>query len=460
MASKTLTEYERKRLENIKRNDEMIASLMLQHKAADLSSSIKRLKPQIRPLKRHSPEKNNKAPVVIRRSLRARGIPPDAAAKGSPPPPPSPAKSPSLTIRDASSNAPGKDRRLFETVARMCENAPLSPPKRMSSTDGPLDLRSLKLEPEHVARIISGRIMTVQFFPFVDRRVVAVGSKLGKVSFWDVDRGLDGGDDADDDGVYLYDPHTSPVSGISIQPFSLSKVLTSSYDGFIRSMDVEKETFNMSYSGDDAIYSLSQRPLETNVYFGEGQGGLKVWDERAGKVLSSYSLHEKRINTIDFSSCNANLMATSSTDGTACIWDLRKISNHRPASLRIHQHEKAVHSAYFSPSGSCLATTSIDNRIGILSGDNFMDVSMIRHDNQTGRWLSSFRVIWGWDDSYVFVGNMKRAVDVISTVKKTTKAMESPLMTAIPCRFAAHPYRHGTLASTTSGGQIYMWTSI
>ncbi|KAK1324149.1 hypothetical protein QJS10_CPA02g01292 [Acorus calamus] len=102
----------------------------------------------------------------------------------------------------------------------------------------------------------------------------------------------------------------------------------------------------------------------------------------------------------------------------------------------------------------------IDNRIGILSGDNFMDVSMIRHDNQTGRWLSSFRVIWGWDDSYVFVGNMKRAVDVISTVKKTTKAMESPLMTAIPCRFAAHPYRHGTLASTTSGGQIYMWTSI
>lgn len=32
----------------------------------------------------------------------------------------------------------------------------------------------------------------------------------------------------------------------------------------------------------------------------EGQGGLKCFDERAGKVINSFSLHKQQINTIDF----------------------------------------------------------------------------------------------------------------------------------------------------------------
>jgi hypothetical protein len=31
-------------------------------------------------------------------------------------------------------------------------------------------------------------------------------------------------------------------------------------------------------------------------------------------------------------------------------------------------------------------------------------------------------------------------------------------MSAIPCRFDAHPYNVGMLAGATSGGQVYMWT--
>ncbi|KAJ9548484.1 hypothetical protein OSB04_021027 [Centaurea solstitialis] len=39
MAAKKLTEYERKRLENIKRNDELLASLKIHSTLADLSSA-------------------------------------------------------------------------------------------------------------------------------------------------------------------------------------------------------------------------------------------------------------------------------------------------------------------------------------------------------------------------------------------------------------------------------------
>ena len=34
---------------------------------------------------------------------------------------------------------------------------------------------------------------------------------------------------------------------------------------------------------------------------------------------------------------------------------------------------------------------SVDNYIGLLSGTNFEDISMISHDNATNRWISTFR---------------------------------------------------------------------
>lgn len=123
-------------------------------------------------------------------------------------------------------------------------------------------------------------------------------------------------------------------------------------------MDGEKEVFDLVHSCDEAIFSLSQQPNNsTSLYFGEGQGGLNVRDIRAGKSSKNWMLHEKRINTIDFCSQNPNIMATSSTDSTACIWDLRRMSAHKPETLRTVNHGRAVYSAYFSPSGSSLATT-------------------------------------------------------------------------------------------------------
>ena len=56
------------------------------------------------------------------------------------------------------------------------------------------------------------------------------------------------------------------------------------------------------------------------------------------------------------------------------------------------------------------------------------------------------RGIWGWDDSYIFAGNKKKGVDVISAYTKTlVTTLESPHMSAIPCRFDAHPFRPGML---------------
>ncbi|KAL4283971.1 hypothetical protein GQ457_16G000980 [Hibiscus cannabinus] len=524
MASQKLTEYERKRLENIKRNEEMVAALKIHSTAATLSAATKRQRTKTYKV---SPVKKPKAetPIVIRRSLRTRGMPPDSKGLADDfcenfdktPKSVSPLKPQStrvlgpIAMKDAFSGDEIESNQVLvgkilsiakktqvdvscneefngvkdvkdeifseKTTLGSCKSEASESPvdenligKRKSvkcvvkneHLDGLVKiekrdswLESLDLKPENVARVMPGRIMAVKFFPSSSMRMIAAGNKFGNIAFWNVDS-----QDEKEDGIYLYRPHSGPISGILIQQYAMSKIYSSGYDGFIRLMDAEKESFELVHSCDDTVYSLSQQPDNSaSLYFGKGCGGLNVWDIRTGNSSKNWMLHGDRINTISFNSQNSNIMATCSTDGTACIWDLRSMSTHKPKTLRTVDHNRAVHSAYFSPSGSSLATTSFNDSVGIISGANFEDTSMIYHNNCTGRWISSFRGIWGWDDSYIFIGNMKRGVDVISTAqRRTVMTLQSPEMSAIPCRFDAHPSEVGILASATSGGQVYLWT--
>ena len=129
-------------------------------------------------------------------------------------------------------------------------------------------------------------------------------------------------------------------------------------------MDVEKEIFDLVFECDESIYALSLPTNETNcLYLAEGYGGLTIWDNRIGKRSSHWVLHESRINTIDFNCENPHIVATSSTDGTACTWDLRYTDGDKLTALRTFTHKRSVQSAYFSPSGSSLAIT----RYGVCS---------------------------------------------------------------------------------------------
>ncbi|KAL4625460.1 hypothetical protein ACB092_05G027900 [Castanea dentata] len=157
-------------------------------------------------------------------------------------------------------------------------------------------------------------------------------------------------------------------------------------------MDAEKEVFDLLRSSDDSIYSLSQRSDDVKcLYFSECHGDLNILDERIGKCSTQWNLHEHRINSIDFNSKNYNIMATSSSDGTARIWDLRSISVDQPKTLKKVSHKRVVQSTHFSPSGSSPTTTSRDNTVGMVTGVNFDHTSMIKHDDQSGDSRSYFR---------------------------------------------------------------------
>ncbi|KAK2450550.1 WD repeat-containing protein [Trifolium repens] len=167
-----------------------------------------------------------------------------------------------------------------------------------------------------------------------------------------------------------------------------------------------------------------------------------------------FALHRRRINTIDFDPENPHIAVTSSTDGTACTWDFRCTGDKSNlTALKTFTYERALQSAYFSPSGCSIATTSLNNMIGIHKGVNFEDAAVVNLE-------SIQKAIWGWDDSYLFTGSDTRGVSVVSTAQKATvMTLESPLITAYPQKLVAHPYEVGMLAGGTSGGKVYIWTS-
>uniref|UniRef100_A0A804LQA7 DROUGHT SENSITIVE 1 n=1 Tax=Zea mays TaxID=4577 RepID=A0A804LQA7_MAIZE len=312
-----LTEYERRREENIRRNETILAAL--RRKAAELSASfIPTASSPKRPKKQH-PLARTTSPVVLRRSLRTRGIP-----------------------AGESSACDGANTSL---------NTPPSPTK-------PRSTRELVLRPVDVRKVVPGRILSLRILPLSDRTVVVAGNVHGHIGFWDVDRLVEDEDGDGVDGVFEYFPHRGSVGGIVMHPAMLHKIYSSSYHGEICLMDVEKENFNTVYLCDYPIFSLCQAPNSpSSLYFAEGNE-LKLFDERMGKVPTTWSLHDHRINSIDFRPENPYIFATSSTDRTVCIWDIRRMKKKGSESLKVLEYNKSIQSAYFSPSGNMLATTS------------------------------------------------------------------------------------------------------
>ncbi|KAF5743164.1 WD repeat-containing protein 76 isoform X1 [Tripterygium wilfordii] len=459
--TKKPNEYERKRLENLKRNAEKLASLNVHTKATQFlaSSNLQRS----RQFYSEKKPKIQKIPPE-RKSLRARGIPPEISGSESPGSSESPEQQTPTNNLDSSLRrclGPISMSDVFIGIKSKSHYTGLVDKisgfsKNAQSVEGndslPLNLESFQLKPENIVRVVPGDATLMRFLPCVDAKVIVVGNRSGHVGFWDVDK-------EKRDGVYCYQPHIGCISGISVQPSSLSKIYTSCDGGFIRMMDAEKEVFNLVYSSDQPINYLSHHPTNVNyLYFGEGHGGLSTWDNRGGRS-AIWNLHTRCITSIDFNSKNPYIMATSSIDGDACIWDLRSMDACKPKTVKIISHRNGVYSACFSPSGSHLAIASAGNALSILGGVEFDDYSLMCHDHKAGD-MFSFRAIWGWDDSHVLIGNREGGIDVMSSaLGQKIATLESPCLSTILHQLDAHPYQAGVLAGSAGINQALMWTS-
>jgi hypothetical protein len=150
-------------------------------------------------------------------------------------------------------------------------------------------------------------------------------------------------------------------------------------------------------------------------------------------------------------------MATAGLTGIVQLWDVRKIatssSGGKPRPVSSQQAGgRSINSAYFSPSGRRLLTTTQSNKLEIFEdahlskGTTMTPKRSLRHDNQTGRWLSTFMARWHpagpSDEREIFVvGSMSqpRCVEIYDHDGELLREIRGDALTAVASRCCFHP---------------------
>eukprot|EP00850_Spirogloea_muscicola_P015576 SM000121S25973 [mRNA] locus=s121:8606:11476:+ [translate_table: standard] len=502
------TEYERRRRENVARNAAKLAELGVASAAQLVASSaaaggthnrkagmvVKGLRPG-RAVPMAAAE-----PAVLRRSLRAKKIKPDpehaggiraelrgghivledtqpdggggsGGRRGGP-----------VELRSANASE-AEDERLIAMLRRLREaQSPLVAAtaggrKEVEEGAGP-PLSSLRLHAADVARVVKERIFCIAFLPARvvmigrehgggggdggggrrDKVIVAAGDKAGQLGVWDVDPEPPAGDAA---GVYLFELHAKPVSGLAFAAHDYTKLYTCSYDGSLRALDLEARVFaEVLHSHDDQFSALALAPSPGTAYIGDGDGCMSIFDPRAGAVVAHHQLHQRKVSTLELNPAgDGHLLLTASTDTAVRLWDVRRLGAGELASAL---HGKGVNSAAFSPDGRRVASTSYDNTVRIWDiepPERLRPARTVAHDNNTGRWISAFRGVWAWDGSHVLVGSMAkaRAIDAVDADSGSVARLSSEHMTSICARLAVHPLLPAVVAGGTAGGKLCLW---
>jgi len=159
------------------------------------------------------------------------------------------------------------------------------------------------------------------------------------------------------------------------------------------------------------------------------------------------------------------------------FWDLRKFGGPKSGSKRSssslstsleptepkgallgeHFNTLSVNSAIFSPSGEYMVATNMNNVLNVYhqahlkvtasTGKNAGTTIVkpkyaIRHDNQTGRWLSTFMANWHPELDIFCVGSKDkpRAMDIFDgATGEHLRAVKGEALTAVASRCAFHP---------------------
>ena len=345
--------------------------------------------------------------------------------------------------------SPEEDAKMLKCMLKNSQQGPLA------RVQGKKGVKECVLEEKDVAKVTKSSTTHLAFMPRGDELILAAADKRGSVGVWRVDE-----HDEEYDGVLSFTPHSQYVSGLAWD--SHASLITSSYDGSVRKLDVEKGCFSYAWGDEEMEYSaMSVSNTGDIVYLGNNHGEFDRIDMRdsSSRIGKVREIHARKVNTVHVDPCADHLVVTSSTDSTIAIWDMRKFGP-KSNALSIGAHKQTCQSAYFAPDGSQkLVTTSFDNTIRIWDGKKstheLEQVRSIRHDNQTGRWVLPLRAIWSPDASSIVIGNMKRFVDIFdSSSGNLVKQMSSEFMSAIPARNCAIS---SYIASATASGRIHVW---
>ena len=259
------------------------------------------------------------------------------------------------------------------------------------------------------------------FHPEPSKALVFGGDKMGNLGIFDASQSSDEVKTEDDEEpqmseveITTFHVHTRTIANFQFSPVNPSHVYTASYDSSIRRLDLATSTTAEVYGpegkeADDPLSGLEIDPVSPHVmYFSRLDGHIGRHDtrEKPASATTIWQMSEKKIGGFSIHPQYPYYLATASLDRTMRLWDLRKLkwwegAGKRPALLGIHESRLSVSHAGFNSVGQ-VATSSYDDTVKIYNfegmsrwkegevlEDSAMEPThMIRHNNQTGRWVT------------------------------------------------------------------------
>uniref|UniRef100_A0A8C9NGC6 WD repeat-containing protein 76 n=2 Tax=Serinus canaria TaxID=9135 RepID=A0A8C9NGC6_SERCA len=317
-------------------------------------------------------------------------------------------------------------------------------------------LSSMVLREENVRKVVKSRVCSMAIHPSESTILVAAGDSSGHVGLWNVSCGTE-------EGAHIFIPHSFHVNCMHFSPCNPAHLLSLSNDT-LRCGDVTRAVFDEICRSEEDFSCFDF--LEENActaIVSQWSGPVAVVDRRTPGVSSELSVDIgfRRTRTVHVHPVNKQyFLAAGSVD--VCVFDVRYLRNakeNKPLSS-LTGHTKSVASAYFSPvTGSRVVTVCADDKLRVYDTTSLSStvtlLSSIRHNNNTGRWLTRFRAIWDPKQEHCFlVGSMAqpRQIEVFQDTGKLLHSFYNVDCLGSVCSInVVHPSQNILVGGNSSG---------
>lgn len=252
----------------------------------------------------------------------------------------------------------------------------------------------LSVSDNEVAKVTESRITAVWIHPAIDKILIGAGDKGGNLGIWDVNSTTSG-----NGGVFKFTPHVGGITKLHAYDSDPSKLYSVSSDGTIRFLDLGKEAFVLGFTAPEGLNDISFNDASfcssgNTVYIGKTDGTVGLVDFRS-KGANTYEwcfeTQPTKINSVQEYPTDTNLIITagSGAAGAISIHDIRKAGKKWSPIKTLNEHTKSINAAYSSPDGRYMVSVGQDSTIR--TWKNFTSAkedavwTATRHDNHTGR---------------------------------------------------------------------------